>query len=113
MTDIRIAGAAEAIQQYLRVGLVDEFTLALSPVMFGGGRRLFEGIGRSIAVELVNITPSGRGTRAPVELVTLPVSSGAGGRKTASVAVWAVWAIVSPRAPAGDAPPTKRCTVGE
>ena len=39
--DIRIAGGADAIQQYLRAGLVDEFTLAISPVMFGGGPRLF------------------------------------------------------------------------
>jgi dihydrofolate reductase len=36
--DIRIAGGADTIQQYLRVGLVDDFTLATSPVMFGGGR---------------------------------------------------------------------------
>jgi dihydrofolate reductase len=44
--DIRIAGGADTIQQYLRAGLVDEFTLAISPVMFGGGTRLFADIGR-------------------------------------------------------------------
>jgi dihydrofolate reductase len=31
--DIRITRGAESIQQYLRAGLVDEFTLAISPVM--------------------------------------------------------------------------------
>ncbi len=35
--DIRIAGGANVIQQYLRAGLVDEFSLAISPVIFGGG----------------------------------------------------------------------------
>jgi dihydrofolate reductase len=44
--DIRIAGGAEVIQQYLNAGLVDEFSIALAPVFFGGGRRLFEGIDR-------------------------------------------------------------------
>ena len=58
--DIRIAGGADVIQQYLRAGLVDEFTLAISPVMFGGGRRLFEGIGRDVGVELVETIASRR-----------------------------------------------------
>jgi dihydrofolate reductase len=57
--DIRIAGGADVIQQYLRAGLVDEFALAISPVMFGGGRRLFDGISR---VELVETIASPRVT---------------------------------------------------
>lgn len=60
--DIRIAGGADAIQQYLRAGLVDEFSLAISPVMFGGGQRLFAGIGRDVRVELVETTASPRVT---------------------------------------------------
>jgi len=40
--DIRIAGGANVIQQCLDAGLVDELEIALSPVIFGGGRRLFE-----------------------------------------------------------------------
>ena len=62
--DIRIAGGAAAIQQYLRAGLVDEFTLAISPVMFGGGARLFAGIGREVGVALVETLPSPRVTHA-------------------------------------------------
>lgn len=42
--DIRIAGGAEAIQQYLNLGVVDELEIALAPVLFGGGRRLFENL---------------------------------------------------------------------
>ena len=60
--DIRIAGGADAIQQYLRAGLVDEFTLAISPVMFGGGLRLFAGIARDVGVELVETIASPRVT---------------------------------------------------
>jgi len=60
--DIRIAGGADAIQQYLRAGLVDEFNLAISPVMFGGGPRLFAGIGRDVAVGLVETIASPRVT---------------------------------------------------
>jgi dihydrofolate reductase len=60
--DIRIAGGADVIQQYLRAGLVDECTLAISPVMFGGGQRLFAGIGRRVGIELVETIASPRAT---------------------------------------------------
>ncbi len=40
--DIRISGGAETVRQYLNLGLVDEFEIALAPVLFGGGQRLFE-----------------------------------------------------------------------
>lgn len=42
--DIRIAGGANVIQQYLNVGVVDELEIALAPILFGGGRRLFENV---------------------------------------------------------------------
>ena len=42
--DIRIAGGADVIQQYLNLGLVDEMEIALAPVLFGSGRRLFENL---------------------------------------------------------------------
>ena len=46
--DIRIAGGANVIQQYLNAGVVDEIEIALAPVFFGGGRRLFENIGETV-----------------------------------------------------------------
>jgi dihydrofolate reductase len=42
--DIRIAGGADVIQQYLNLGVIDELEIALAPVVFGGGRRLFENL---------------------------------------------------------------------
>jgi dihydrofolate reductase len=43
-SDVRIAGGADVIQQYLRLGSIDEIEIALAPVLFGGGRRLFENL---------------------------------------------------------------------
>lgn len=42
--DIRISGGADVIQQYLQMGVVDELEVALAPILFGGGRRLFENV---------------------------------------------------------------------
>jgi dihydrofolate reductase len=61
--DVRIAGGAATIVEYLDAGLVDEFSLAVSPVLFGGGIRLFEGVdaGR-VTVEQVRAEPTQRVT---------------------------------------------------
>lgn len=58
--DIRIAGGAAAIQQYLNAGLVDEFTVAVSPVFIGAGVRLFDRIDRRVQLEIVDAIPSPR-----------------------------------------------------
>ncbi len=42
--DIRISGGANLVQQYLNLGVIDELEISLAPVLFGGGRRLFENI---------------------------------------------------------------------
>ena len=42
--DVRISGGANVIQQYLNMGVIDELEIALAPVMFGGGQRLFENL---------------------------------------------------------------------
>lgn len=61
--DVRIAGGGETIVEYLNAGLIDEFHVALSPVLFGSGIRLFEGVdaGR-VALDLVRAEPSPRTT---------------------------------------------------
>src|SRR3954468_19562217 len=61
--DVRIAGGGATIQEYGNAGLIDEFTIALSPVVFGSGIRLFEGVdvGR-VALEPVRAEPSPRVT---------------------------------------------------
>lgn len=57
--DVRIGGGANTIVQYLNAGLLDEFHLAVAPVVFGRGVRLFEGVDRrAFGVELVEAIPS-------------------------------------------------------
>ena len=61
--DVRIAGGSETILEYLNAGLVDEFSIALSPVLFGAGTRLFDGVDASrVALEPVRTEPSSRVT---------------------------------------------------
>ena len=45
--DVRIAGGGATILEYVNAGLLDEFSLALAPVLFGSGIRLFEGVDAS------------------------------------------------------------------
>ena len=42
--DVALAGGADVSRQYLNAGLVDEMELSLSPVLLGGGERLFDGV---------------------------------------------------------------------
>ncbi|WP_225850791.1 dihydrofolate reductase family protein [Streptomyces sp. HPF1205] len=61
--DIRIAGGAETIQQYLDGGLVDEFSITLAPVLFGTGIRLFERVDPArLALEQTRTDASSRVT---------------------------------------------------
>ena len=42
--DVRVGGGVNTIQQYLRLGLIDEMHIAISPVLLGAGELLFEGV---------------------------------------------------------------------
>jgi dihydrofolate reductase len=42
--DVKVAGGAATIQQYLRTGLLDDMHLAISPVLLGAGERLFDNL---------------------------------------------------------------------
>ncbi len=61
--DVRVAGGGATILEYVNAGLIDEFSIALSPVLFGSGTRLFEGVdaGR-VALEPVRAEPTQRVT---------------------------------------------------
>jgi dihydrofolate reductase len=61
--DVRIAGGGATILEYLNAGLVDEFSIALSPVLFGSGIRLFKGVDASrVALKPVQSESSSRVT---------------------------------------------------
>jgi dihydrofolate reductase len=61
--DVRIAGGAAMILQYVNAGLIDEFNVTLSPVLFGIGTPLFAGVdaGR-VTLEQVRAEPTQRVT---------------------------------------------------
>jgi dihydrofolate reductase len=42
--DVSLGGGAEAAQQYLAAGLIDELLLNVVPVLLGSGTRLFENL---------------------------------------------------------------------
>jgi dihydrofolate reductase len=66
--DIRIAGGANVIQQYLNAGLVDEFTVHYSPVFFGQGVPLFSGMSKNIDVKIKEAAPSKEVTHVTYEV---------------------------------------------
>jgi dihydrofolate reductase len=55
--DVMVAGGAQAIQQYLAAGLLDELYLHIVPVLLGGGERLLEDVGDP-ALEPVTVVAS-------------------------------------------------------
>ena len=56
--DIRIAGGAKTIQQYLNAGLIDEFTIHYVPVVFGHGILLFANMNPDLKVKIQEAVPS-------------------------------------------------------
>jgi dihydrofolate reductase len=61
--DIRIAGGADVVRQYLDAGLVDEFTLSIAPVILGDGTRLFDGNAPALeGLSAVDVDASPRAT---------------------------------------------------
>lgn len=67
--DIRIAGGANVIQQYLNAGSVDEFTIHYSPVFFGHGVSLFSGISKNISMKIKETVASKEVTHVTYEIV--------------------------------------------
>src|SRR6476659_3089812 len=49
--DVFIGGGADVINQYLRAGLVAELELHVTPILLGGGARLFDGVGPDLKLE--------------------------------------------------------------
>src|SRR2546422_882361 len=67
--DIRIAGGANVIQQYLNAGLVDEFTIHYSPVFFGHGAQLFSGTSKDIGLKIKEAVASKEVTHVTFDVV--------------------------------------------
>jgi dihydrofolate reductase len=53
--DVTVGGGAQAINQYLAAGLVDELELHIVPLLLGDGARLFQGVGPGVELELIRV----------------------------------------------------------
>ena len=61
--DVRIAGGGATILEYVNAGLIEQFSIALSPVLFGSGIRLFDGVDAArVALETIGVEPTKRVT---------------------------------------------------
>ena len=56
--DVNIMGGADVIRQALDAGLVDELTIVVAPVVLGGGKRLFDGLTKSMDLEHLGVRQS-------------------------------------------------------
>lgn len=54
--DVVIAGGAHAVQEYLRLGVIDEIELHLVPMLLGAGERLFDNV-PALRLEQTRVVP--------------------------------------------------------
>lgn len=63
--DVRLAGGAATIQQYLKAGLLDEMHIAIAPILLGGGERLFDHLDDALALyDVTEVVSSSAATHA-------------------------------------------------
>jgi dihydrofolate reductase len=63
-------GGASLGEQYLRAGLVDEISIHLVPVLFHGGKRMFENLdGAHLHLEPVQVVDSPNATHLRYRIV--------------------------------------------
>jgi dihydrofolate reductase len=68
--DVAVMGGAEIGQQYIRAGLLDEISIHLVPVLFGGGTWLFEHLGgEHIQLETVEVIETPAATHLRLRIV--------------------------------------------
>jgi dihydrofolate reductase len=56
--DVHVMGGADIIRQALEVGIVDELSIIIAPVVLGGGKRLFEGFSGSLDLKHLGVRQS-------------------------------------------------------
>ncbi len=59
--DILVAGSRQLVNTLMENGLVDEYRLMVFPVVLGEGKRLFNGGGRQVPMQLIESQPVGDG----------------------------------------------------
>lgn len=59
--DIQVIGSGELAHSLAQLGLVDEYSLMIHPVVLGSGKRLFEDGGPKVSLKLVDSKTTGTG----------------------------------------------------
>jgi dihydrofolate reductase len=67
--DVVVMGGANVVDQSLAAGLVDELCIHVSPVLFGGGTRLFDLVGPMTLIQR-DVTVSPRATHITYDVVS-------------------------------------------
>jgi dihydrofolate reductase len=77
---VRLGGGAEAAQQYLAAGSIDELQLNVVPILLGAGERLFENVCADLELEQTRVvhTPEVTHVRYRVRAGSLPSGSNQG-----------------------------------
>jgi dihydrofolate reductase len=60
--DMVILGSGTIVSQLAQLNLIDEFQLAISPIVLGKGRTLFESVTERLNLKLINSRTFGNGT---------------------------------------------------
>ena len=66
---VALGGGADLIRQGLEAGVVDELALSTAPVVLGGGKRLFEGFGHDLDLEVLGVWSSTYATHVRYRVV--------------------------------------------
>jgi dihydrofolate reductase len=56
--DVSLGGGADVIRQALELGLVDDLSIIIAPLVLGGGKRLFEGFTKDLELEHLGVRQS-------------------------------------------------------
>jgi dihydrofolate reductase len=57
-SDVSLGGGADVIRQALAAGRVDELAISTAPLILGAGKRLFEGFGQDVDLEVLKVYSS-------------------------------------------------------
>jgi dihydrofolate reductase len=60
--DMVILGSGSIVSQLAQHNLIDEYQMALSPIVLGQGRTMFEGLGEKLSLKLTSSRAFGNGT---------------------------------------------------
>jgi dihydrofolate reductase len=60
--DMVILGSGSIVSQLVQHNLIDEYQMALSPIVLGKGRTMFEGLGEKLSLKLTRSRAFGNGT---------------------------------------------------